>query len=159
MLTLKTLLGFGVEGDTYATLAAADDFHADRGNTDWAAASETAREQKLRLATDWLDSTYSWYSRTGYSDIGAPGIGYDTAMIPEALERATIMLAREALTVTLASTQLDRRVRRERVKVEGAVERETEYIDNLVSRFPWLDAMLSPYGSSASGGTGRISRA
>lgn len=141
MLTLKAGLGFDYDGDSYAALADADDFHADRGNADWAVATEAVREQKLILATDWLDMNWTWRE-------GIEGV-------PAQVARAAMLLAREALTTTLAAAQDDRQLKRERVKVEGAVEREREYEAGTVDRFPWLLAMLSPYGSNtgASGGS------
>lgn len=139
MLTLKDGLGFGYEGDTYAALADADDFHADRGNSDWAAASETVREQKLILATDWLDMNWTW--RT------------DVDGVPAQVARAAMLLAREALTTPLAAAQDDRQLKRERVKVEGAIEEEREYEPGSAERFPWIVPMLSPYGTH-SGSTG-----
>ncbi|WRH62042.1 MAG: DnaT-like ssDNA-binding protein [Fuscovulum sp.] len=43
---------------TYGTLAAADAYHAQRGNAAWAAASSTDREAALLRASDWLDGYY-----------------------------------------------------------------------------------------------------
>ncbi len=156
MLVVKTMLGFGQAGDSYASLADADDFHAERGAADWTAATTTVREEKLRLATDWLDINYRW-------DLSLPRatetLGEYVGFVPAAVIRATIMLAREALTVTLASTQQDRMLMRERVKVDGAVEREREYDGGLRQRFPWLDPMLAPYTLAGSGGSIRLARA
>lgn len=142
MLTVKAGLGFGYDGDSYASLADADDFHADRGNGDWATASEAVREQRLILAADWLDMSWTWKA--------------DIEGVPAEVARAAIMLAREALTTTLAAPQDDRQLKRERVKVEGAVEREREYEAGVAERFPWIASMLSPYGTQANASGGGI---
>lgn len=44
--------------DSYATLAAADAYHADRGNAAWTGA-DALKEAALRRATAWLDGRYS----------------------------------------------------------------------------------------------------
>ncbi|MHB9879094.1 DnaT-like ssDNA-binding protein [Pacificimonas sp. ICDLI1SI03] len=127
MLTVRTLLGFDALGDTYMSVADADEFHADRGNTEWGAANTNTKEEKLRQATDYLDFTYSW--RT-----------FDA--VPAAVQKATAILAAEALTTPLVARQDARLIKRERVRVEGAIEEETEYADGVQRSFPHIDAMM-----------------
>jgi hypothetical protein len=156
-IIVKTNLGLGAPGDSYASVADADDFHSDRGAADWLAASLVTREEKLRLATDWLDINYVWdTSQPRRHDTVDEYVGN----IPAAVIQATIMLAREALTTTLANSQQERRVKHERVKVEGAVERETTYEEGIKARYVWLDALLAGYAVSGGIGSGmRMQRA
>lgn len=44
--------------DSYVDLAAADLYHADRGNTSWGVATDTDKEIALRKAAQYLDGTY-----------------------------------------------------------------------------------------------------
>jgi hypothetical protein len=50
----------GADSESYASVAFATAYHAARGNAAWAAlADDGAREQKLRLATDFIEREYS----------------------------------------------------------------------------------------------------
>lgn len=49
----------------YGSLAAADTYHADRGNATWAAASEADREAALLRASAYIDARYRERLRSG----------------------------------------------------------------------------------------------
>jgi hypothetical protein len=42
------------DAESYCSVAAADTYHANRGNTVWAALTQTVKEQCLRKATDYM---------------------------------------------------------------------------------------------------------
>lgn len=46
------------DADSYIELTFADSYHSDRGNSAWADASESEREQALRKAVDYIDTAY-----------------------------------------------------------------------------------------------------
>ncbi len=47
------------DAEAYVSVADADTYHANRsGNSTWAAAADDVKERALRLATQWLDTTY-----------------------------------------------------------------------------------------------------
>lgn len=52
--------------DTYVTVADADTYHTNRGNTGWTGATTEAKEIALRKATDYLDRqfTFRGYKQT-----------------------------------------------------------------------------------------------
>ena len=46
------------DAESYIDLEFADTYHTDRGNSAWAEASDSEREQALRKAADYIDSAY-----------------------------------------------------------------------------------------------------
>lgn len=108
-MALDTTVG-GASADSYASLAQAATYHANLGHTTWDATDSEIQEQKLRLATQYLDSRYSWrgvkVAQTQALDWPRSGVvvdGYTLASdaIPVALRNACCELAYKALTVDL----------------------------------------------------------
>jgi hypothetical protein len=107
-LTVET--GAGVAGaDSYISLAYADAYHAALGHTDWAAATESAKEIACRLATIYMDSVYLWrgtksvqsnnreWPRYGAEDCDGYEIGWDA--MPAKLKDACAELSLRALII------------------------------------------------------------
>lgn len=111
-LTVET--GAGLPGaNTYAIIAEADSYHADRGNADWASATEGAKEQALILATEYLDNRY-YYRWKGYKKREAQSLEWprswvydrngwllDSTEIPSRLKDATSEAALRSLSEAL----------------------------------------------------------
>lgn len=123
--------GSGVaDANSYATLADANSYHTDRGNTSWTGTNE-AKQAALIKATDYIEQVYgtrfigeqidvdqslSW---PRYTDIFASNV------LPENLIKATCQLALEALTTDLnPSLARGGAVKRKKVDVL-----EIEYFD------------------------------
>lgn len=98
--------------DSYASLAQALAYHADKGNTAWAASTDALREPALRRATVWMDSTFrlSWtgqrvtgrtqaldWPRYGVTD--TDGWYVDYATVPNEIVNATCEAALRELAV------------------------------------------------------------
>lgn len=81
--------------ESFASVATADTYFADRGNAAWAALTTTAKEQALRLATDHMGATWGalWrgYRKTEAQALDWPRVGW--AGVPVAIERACCELA------------------------------------------------------------------
>lgn len=108
-MALDTTVG-GASADSYASLAQAATYHANLGHTTWDATDSEVQEQKLRLATQYLDSRYSWrgvkVASTQKRDWPRSGVvvdGYTLASdaLPAVLIDACCELAFKALTVDL----------------------------------------------------------
>lgn len=150
MFTVET--GAGVSNsNSYATVAQADTFHTERGNTGWTGDDATKQTALIR-ATDYLTQVYteSWIGdKTDQNQsLDWPRAGiYNLAAntIPKALIQATCILALEALTQDLNPT-LGRAVKKEKVDVI-----EVEYMDSAspTSTRPAIDGLLSKYLSGS----------
>lgn len=88
----------GASANSYATLAQADEHHADRATASWAAADDAAKEAALIRATDFIDSNYIFRSvpATDEQALENPRDGEDT--LQPRLVKATAMLANILLT-------------------------------------------------------------
>jgi len=162
--------------DSYASLAQADAWHDGRGNADWAALTEAAKEAALRRATTWIDATYgsrlgglpvyprvqalAW-PRTGATDTDGYVVPSDA--IPVEIVRATAEAAlREALTPGSLSPDYvaSEAVVREKV---GPLEVEYRGSSGASSVSPVLtivDGLLAPLlGRNSRGGMRMVVRA
>ena len=130
--------GTGLEdSNSYSSVENADTYFSDRGNADWAAAEEEAKQQALIKATDYIDGKYGrrWIGERGSSEqalewprIGAlDAVGEEIEGIPVKLERAVSEAALLILNGTDLFESLDRggKVKRETV---GPIT--TEYADS-----------------------------
>lgn len=152
--------------ESYASVAYADTYHSDRGNTSWATLTTGVKEQSLRKATDFMEQVYrprwagvrvtstqalSW-PRYEVPKIDAPGGGawpayYPYNAVPTEVKNACAELALKAAAGELAP-DLDRPTTSETVgpiSVTYAVgTRETvkyRAIDNLLAPLLAGDAM------------------
>lgn len=116
------------DANTYCSLAYADTYHSERGNTAWPLLSVGARKAALVRATDWLEQRYltSW---AGDPTTDTQALAWPRAEVlkpserayylddemPDALRRATAELALRASTATLTPDQTAATVQREKV--------------------------------------------
>ena len=103
-----------VDANSYASVAAADQYHLDFGQTTWDALTDAVKEMALRKATRWMDIEYTgrWigersnetqaqaWPRTNAEDYD--GYTYAYNQVPTKLVQATSELAFYALTEDLA---------------------------------------------------------
>lgn len=145
--------GSGSEtANSYTDVAYADAFHADRGNSAWGAADQTAKETALVRATDYIDANYT-FAGTPANDEQALAwprdiAGYDDDIIPTKIKQATCLLALTALNSDLnPDIAPNAGVKRKKVDVL-----EVEYFESKVSRTvrPAIDGLLK--GFLANGG-------
>lgn len=169
------------DAESYIGVADATTFHVNRGNTAWAAlASDTIREQRLRVATEYMTGAYrlrwkgsrattaqalDWpRSMVERPDFEYAGVnGYTTIdgsyyfpadEVPVEVARACAMLALYSITADLAPN-VGRL--KSRVKV-GPIE--TEYVSgsSALTRYTAVDDLLKPFLASAGFGTLRVER-
>lgn len=105
--------------NSYVAVADAQTYYTDRGQTELAAKTTAEIQAALVLASEYLDSKYSFtgsrnsatqamsWPRTGGSD-SEEGISIDNNIIPAAVKRATIVLAGKYLEGTTLLEDLDR---------------------------------------------------
>lgn len=156
-MALITETGAGLaDAESFCSVAFATAYHASRGNAAWAAlASDTEREQKLRMATDYIEAFFgsrwaglrvsteqalSWpRSMVPVKDVR--GAYYPSDSIPPVIVRACAELALRAINGELAP---DIKRLAKRVKVDVI---ETEYVDGATpyTRFRAIDKMLEPF--------------
>ena len=110
------------DAESLCSVAYATTYHADRGNTTWAALTTAEQEQALRKATEYMQEIYGerWKGVRAYpirqrldwprawADVDLVPVGYNS--VPDDVARACASLALRASTAALApdiSRQLD----------------------------------------------------
>jgi hypothetical protein len=153
--------------ESFASVADADLYHSNRGNTAWAAIASTAlKEAALRKATDYMEQSYRlrWL---GYRHTEAQALSwprdevqradftylnqwsfYPNDEVPTEVKNACAELALKASADEL-SPDLTQGVIREKVDV---LEVEYDKYSSQSPRYVAIDRLLSPFlsGSSAS---------
>jgi hypothetical protein len=151
--------GAGVpNANSYASVSAADGYVADRGIEGWATLSNTAKEQALIKATDYLEATYRDAFK-GYriaaaqtlswprSNVIVDGFLLDANIVPTPVINSCIEMAlRAAGGETLIADQ-GQRVKREKIDV---IEIEYQDYSDPAARYPFINRMLLPYVTSGS---------
>lgn len=154
--------------ESYISVADATTYHANRGNAAWAAlASDTVREQKLRIATEYLSDKYrlrwkgvrvtatqaldfprygivreDYYVVSSVPPSSIDGtIYYPSDEVPAEAIRACAELALRAIDGPLLD-DVTQKVKREKV---GPIE--TEYADGASATVTYsaIDGMLAPF--------------
>ena len=130
-----------------------------RGWTDWATATDEAKEIAMLSATIYLDTSYSWkgaivseaqalaWPRTGVMDRE----GRTLTGVPARLKEACCELARQNITAALVTSRTDGEVQS---LTAGSVS-ITYASGNRVregERFAWVDRLLTGLNSGRSGG-------
>jgi hypothetical protein len=148
-------------GDSYATIEAADQYHVNRGNTDWTG-TDAEKARMLRRGTQYLDNRYlgRWkgtkatsgqalqWPRDSMTD--EDGNGIDSDAIPQKIIDACCEAARMVpYTQKVSNPQNLKRVKAGSVEVEYATEAPQREILDLV------DELVRPFVNAA----GRIVRA
>lgn len=160
-MTLISVPGVGAQ--SYCSVSAADAYHSDRGNTEWAGLATEKKEQCLRRATDYMARyTYQWSgSQLLYAQpldwprwgVYAFGFVVDHTTAPEGVKNACALLALKANTEDL-SPDLETPVTSETV---GSISVTYAAGARQIKRYPAIEAMLAPY-LSGGGSTVRLTR-
>lgn len=145
------------DANSYLSEAGADQYFENHGNpAAWTALATPAKEEALRLATQYLDAVYGarWkgerslatqaldWPRNGVSD--RDGFAVEDDQVPTAVEDATAEAAIRSLSATLVQDiATPGGIKRQRDKV-GPVETETEYAGaaSQTARFRIIDLIL-----------------
>lgn len=160
--------GTGIaDAESYCTVAYADTYHSNLGNTAWAALSDAEKEQALRKATDYMVQVYGerWkgirsYPLTqrldwprGWAVVDLVGVGFDS--VPDDVQRACASLALRASSATLAP---DVKQQKESISVAGAVTVKFKTGAPPYTVYREIDNLLAKY--LVTGGSGiKVSRA
>lgn len=143
--------------ESYASVADALTYHANRGNDTWATITTTQQEQALRRATDFIEQRYNlaWqgYRSSSTQALSWPrnsvtvnGYVIGSALIPQILINATCEMALRAAAGEL-DADLERGVLREKV---GALEVEYDKTSLEKKRYVAVENMLKPLFASSS---------
>lgn len=144
--------------NSYASVAQADSYFADRGNADWAALTTTEKEQALIKATDFIEATYrsAWKGGRVTStqalswprvEVSADGFPIPSNIVPLPVTKACAELAIRATAGTLLADQ-GQQVKREKVDV---LEVEYQDYSDPTERYPAVNRLLLPFLLSSSG--------
>lgn len=138
--------------DSFCSVDQADVYHANRGNTTWAAASLSAKEIALRKATDYIEGRYSglWRGHPATPDqtlswprIGVSPRGYLLTMgVPTGVANACAEAAFRALTASLYRDVESSTVTSEKV---GPIAVTYATRSDGQTTYPAIDDMLAPY--------------
>lgn len=147
----------------YGTIDEHDAYHAAHGNpASWRTATNVAKTEALRDASEFLDFSFRWMGRksqqTQVRDWPRTGAynpdGYSITGIPQVLKDATSYLALRVidgatLLPDIEAGEVEGVVQSQRRKIEG-LETETVYqggaAQSLSKRFPRVELMLSNAG-------------
>lgn len=160
----------------YGTTAGAMTYHADRGNTAWAAASTSDQEAALLRASDYLDSNwrslFQGYKTGGRDQVrewpreyvlvmdGAQQVELDENTVPVEVEYATYEAAlRELTTPGYFNPDIIPGKNKKSVSVSGAVSVEY-WSDDMKPMVETIGLILSPLfdatGGMLSGLSGQV---
>lgn len=153
--------------NSLTTREEADTYHADRGNTSWAAASTGNRELALIKATDYVEQRFQlrFIGRRVVEDqslsfprkelVDRQGRLFAEDVVPRGVKYAVFEYALRALTAPLLSdpSATGGAIKRKLERV-GSLEEETEYVDgasaSILPKYPTADLMLAPFLRSSS---------
>lgn len=143
--------------ESYLSVADADVYFTNRGNTVWSALTTAQKEQALRKATDYITSVYSsrWkgvrtdpvhqvldWPRANVPKVGAYTPYYmDFHTIPQELKNAEAELAVRAAAAEL-QPDLEKDVVQETV---GPISTTYDNNSPQAPRYPFVDGILRPY--------------
>lgn len=150
--------------NSYITLAYAETYHDDRGNTSWASATSSTQQAACIKATDYIQSNFIF---TGgvvasatqalqwprYSAIDRNGNLIDSDSVPDVVKQATAILALEVVGGTDINAKIDRKTKREKA---GPVE--VEYMDGSAARVIYRQIEGLFVGLIAARGQGTLAR-
>lgn len=131
------------DANSYASVAEADAYHADRGNTAWAGI-EVVKESALVRATDYIEQVYSgrWKGARLTDNQALEWPRTAAEGIPSHIKQAVFQLALEGVSGANLNPTLGRAIKRRKVDVI-----ETEYMDNAKAgnTRPAIDGLLRAY--------------
>ena len=150
--------------ESYISVADADTYHSNRGNTDWAALTTSEKERLLRIATDYMVAVYRlrW---DGYRYVNTQALDWpriyvpvrdicsvnaypeyvDFDVVPTQVKNACAELALKANTETLLD-DLSQGTIREKV---GPIEVEYDKFSPQFKRYLQVENSLSIYFASS----------
>ena len=149
------------DANSYSALASANSYHIERGNTAWAAATESDRKESLIKATQYLDGRYGlwwigkrksagqaldWPRRWALFEQSGE---YLSDTVPEQVKRATAEAALTAITTDL-EPDLKRGGGIQRVTVGPITEQYASGANPQLQR-PRIDGLLIGLVRNASG--------
>lgn len=157
-MSLIVETGAGLPGaESYASVEAADAYHAGRGNAQWVALTTERREQLLRAATDymvvyagtWSGSRQFAAQALDWPRVDATAHGFEVAagFVPPAIVTACAVLALKAAAGPLLP---DATQAKKRQKV-GPLEVEYQDFSASTKRYASVDAVLLPFFDGAAG--------
>lgn len=148
--------------NTYVSVATLDTYHEDRNNTDWAAASDEAKQSAVLDAARYLDFGYRWLGtrRSSTQPMAWPRymqyLDADLRLVPSdevplRVQDAQCELALEALAGPLMAS-LDRGNREAKIQVGPLA---VEYFPDAAGQkeFPVVDALLADLVAERSAGS------
>lgn len=154
--------------NSYASVAFADEYHQTYGNPSaWLGATSAARQNALRLATQFLDLHYGgrWVGVRGSSEqaldwprsyvVDAAGNDVAEDSVPLRIQQAAAKAALLHMqgNTLLASAQTEGDVSSESVSLPGGLSRSVTYIGGkpTTTRYPIIDRMFESAGFIESG--------
>jgi hypothetical protein len=173
MMALIVENGLGLaDAESYISVADADAYHSNRGNTAWAALTTTTKEQLLRKATDYMEQVYRlrWlgYRHTETQALSFPRDEvprkdftylnqfsfYPNDTVPIEIKNSCAELASRAINSDLAP-DIARIAKREKVDVL-----EVEYDANSPAYviFRAIDNIVAPFLSTSGNSQRRVVR-
>jgi plastocyanin len=155
------------DSDSYISTVSANVYHANRGNTAWAALNTLGKESALRKATDYMAQVYRWrwagvrktstqaldWPRSNVPIPDSPGTYgslsayYDESSVPTAVQNACAELALRAAAGDLAP-DVGRLTSKEKIDV---IEVEFAAGASPWVRYRAIDNMLTAYFAPSSG--------
>jgi len=139
------------DAESYISVADADAELAKRGGDDeWDQLTVTNKEVQLRLATEYIDNTYSFIGCRVSADqeLSWPrgGTKYDTNVIPKSVKRATAVLAASSIDLPLYTSLVATggTIKKTKDKLD-VLETEIEYFEgggNTQTGFTEVDSIL-----------------
>jgi hypothetical protein len=159
-VTLTVEDGTGLSGaNSYVDWDYIETYAEARGWTDWAAATDDAKEIAILSATIYLDASYSWkgaiaaetqalaWPREGVRDRE----GREITGVPQRIKDACCELARMNITAALVTSRTEAEI----ASVQAGSVSVTYARGNRVSeaeRFAWVDRLLTGLHSGRAGG-------
>ena len=164
-MTLIVETGQGLpNSESYISVADADTYHSNRGNTDWAALTTGEKERLLRIATDYMVAVYRlrW---DGYRYVNTQALDWpriyvpirdicsvnaypeyvDFDIVPTQVKNACAEFALKANSETLLEDQAQQTIR-EKV---GPIEVEYDKYSPQFKRYLQIESNLSIYFASS----------
>lgn len=138
------------DADSYISVSASDSYHQDRGNDAWASLTTEEKEEALRKATQYIDTTYCFYGsiakntqslswpRNDVKDVEGRDL---TGLVPRAVQDATRELGLYSLTQPLSPNK----TRNDYIISQEIAKLKLKYSESASkgTRYTLVDSMLS----------------
>lgn len=151
--------------ESYISVADADTYHSNRGNTAWASLTTAVKEQSLRKATDYIEQVYR-LKFLGYRHTEAQALSfprdevqrrdftylnqfsfYPNDVVPTEVANACADLGLRSSTSDL-TPDIERITKREKV---ASLEVEYDDTKQAYTKYRAIDNLLAPFLDSSSG--------